>query len=260
MTTGITDLRSETGRVINIRKRDLTEQMMELEGLQGKNASVIKHMRTRISQEQAEFDLGGAKIHAVRSVHLKLLREVFGMLGATALKAEMAQLTRRLHAKRPEAGRRSVPTVKPLTVCAPTCKECSRLTREIQSMLGGHVPSAQRRTRFFACKRPPSRSMAPVPQRPRLWPSAATCSTWVLAMRSSLAQPEFADRLVRALSTRLRAIHEVGFGAMWSCGASRPLPNWMPSCVSVVVTSAAALRPLTASSKPRGVWMTASRT
>jgi hypothetical protein len=75
MAQDISDLRSETGRVINIRKRDLTEQTMELKGLQGKNASVIRHMRSRISQEQAEFDQGGAKIHAVRSVHLKLLRK-----------------------------------------------------------------------------------------------------------------------------------------------------------------------------------------
>ncbi|HPW83577.1 MAG TPA: dynamin family protein, partial [Rhodoferax sp.] len=93
MAQGISDLRAETGRVINIRKRDLTEQTMELKGLQGKNASVIRHMRTRISQEQAEFDQGGAKIHAVRSVHLKLLREVFAILGPKVLKAEMAQLT-----------------------------------------------------------------------------------------------------------------------------------------------------------------------
>ncbi len=69
---GISSLHQETGRVINIRRRDLAEQMMELKGLQGKNSSVIKHMRVRISQEQAEFDLSGAKIHAVRSVHLKL--------------------------------------------------------------------------------------------------------------------------------------------------------------------------------------------
>ncbi len=43
--TGISSLRQETGRVINIRRRDLAEQMMELKGLQGKNATVIKHMR-----------------------------------------------------------------------------------------------------------------------------------------------------------------------------------------------------------------------
>src|SRR5665647_1525548 len=69
--SGISDLRAETGRVIHMRRRDLTEQLMELEGLQGKNSAVVKNMRSRISQEQTEFDLGGAKIHAVRSVHLK---------------------------------------------------------------------------------------------------------------------------------------------------------------------------------------------
>ena len=93
VTSGISDLRAEAGRVIHIRRRDLTEQMLELQGLQGKNSAVIKNMRSRISQEQVEFDLGGAKIHAVRSVHLKLLREVFSLLGPTVLKKEMAQLT-----------------------------------------------------------------------------------------------------------------------------------------------------------------------
>ncbi len=67
--TGIFDLRAETARVINIRRRDLADQAMELHGLKGKNTTVIKNMRSRISQEQAEFDLGGAGIHAVRSVH-----------------------------------------------------------------------------------------------------------------------------------------------------------------------------------------------
>jgi len=99
MAGGVAELRAETGRVINIRRRDLTEQVMELKGLQGKNSAVIKSMRFRISQEQAEFDLGGAKIHAVRSVHLKLLREVFGILGAKTLKKEMMELTRMLQQK-----------------------------------------------------------------------------------------------------------------------------------------------------------------
>ena len=96
MALSIGELRNETARVINIRKRDLTEQLIELKGLLGKNASVIKNMRSRISHEQAEFDQGGAKIHAVRSVHLKLLREVFGILSSKVLKTEMAQLTETL--------------------------------------------------------------------------------------------------------------------------------------------------------------------
>ena len=66
MSSGIADLRMETGRVINIRRRDLAEQMVEMRGLRGKNATVINQMRSRIEAEQTEFDASGARIHAVR--------------------------------------------------------------------------------------------------------------------------------------------------------------------------------------------------
>ena len=46
---------SRRARAINIRRRDLAEQMLELKGLRGKNTSVIKHMRSRIEQEQARL-------------------------------------------------------------------------------------------------------------------------------------------------------------------------------------------------------------
>ena len=72
--TGVESLRAETSRVINIRRRDLDDQMAELRSLRGKNASVIESMRHRVEQEQREFDLSTAKIQAVRAVHLKLLR------------------------------------------------------------------------------------------------------------------------------------------------------------------------------------------
>ncbi|HEY1231564.1 MAG TPA: dynamin family protein, partial [Ramlibacter sp.] len=94
--TNIAELRTEAGRALNIRRRDLAEQMQELKGLRGKNTSVIRHMRSRIEQEQRDFDVSGAKIHAVRSVHLRLLRDVFAMLGTATMKTEMAELTKQL--------------------------------------------------------------------------------------------------------------------------------------------------------------------
>ena len=39
--SGIAGLRTETGRVLNMRRRDLDDQMLELRSLRGKNASVI---------------------------------------------------------------------------------------------------------------------------------------------------------------------------------------------------------------------------
>ncbi|WP_287923328.1 dynamin family protein, partial [Diaphorobacter sp.] len=64
--SGVASLQSETRRVINIRRRDLDDQMLELRSLRGKNASVIDAMRGRIEQEQQEFEASTAKIQAVR--------------------------------------------------------------------------------------------------------------------------------------------------------------------------------------------------
>ena len=218
----ITDLAQETGRVINIRRRDLAEQMMELKGLQGKNASVIKHMRTRITQEQAEFDLGGAKIHAVRSVHLKLLREVFNLLGATTLKTEMAQLTSALQQKGLKLGVKKAygETFERLRGSLMRVKQ---LCGEIQSMLAGTFRQLNGEHGFSL----------QAPTEPNM---AAYLQDLVQVERSHLqylgignvfrlAQPEFADRLVRALATRLRTIHETALAdvEMWSKSAAAQL-------------------------------------
>ena len=222
MAAGITDLRAETARVINIRKRDMTEQMMELKGLQGKNGTVIKHMRSRISQEQAEFDLGGAKIHAVRSVHLKLLREVFGILGATALKKEMSQLSGRLLEKGLKLGvkRAYGETFDRLRA---NLQKVQTLCGEIQAMLAGTFRQLNVEYGFSL----------QVPTEPQM---AQYVTDLDMVERShiqylgignafKLAQPDFADRLVRALSTRLRSIHEMALGdvELWSKAAAAQL-------------------------------------
>lgn len=222
MAAGITDLRAETARVINIRKRDMTEQMMELKGLQGKNAAVIKHMRSRISQEQAEFDLGGAKIHAVRSVHLKLLREVFGILGSTALKKEMANLTSTLLQKGLKLGvkRAYGETFDRLRA---NLERVQALCAEIQSMLAATFRQLNGEHGFSLL----------APTEPQM---AQYLTDLNMVERShvqylgignafKLAQPEFADRLVRALSTRLRGIHEAALAdvELWSKSAAAQL-------------------------------------
>ena len=222
MAQGISDLRAETGRVINIRKRDLTEQTMELKGLQGKNASVIRHMRTRISQEQAEFDQGGAKIHAVRSVHLKLLREVFAILGPKVLKAEMAQLTDSLMQKGLKLGvKRSYgETFDRLRA---NLNRVQGLTGEIQNMLAATF--RQLNAEYgFSLQAPPEPQMdaylkdLDMVERSHL-------QYLGIGNAFKLAQPEFADRLVRALSTRLRAVHETALGEveLWSKSAAAQL-------------------------------------
>ncbi len=222
MVAGITELRAETGRVINIRKRDLTEQMMELKGLQGKNSAVIKHMRSRISQEQAEFDLGGAKIHAVRSVHLKLLREVFGILGSTALKKEMAQLTGRLLEKGLKLGVKRA-YGETFDRLRGNLQRVQTLCSEIQNMLSATFRQLNGE-HGFSLQAPAEPQMAQylgdldVVERSHI-------QYLGIGNAFKLAQPDFADRLVRALSSRLRSIHEMALGdvELWSKSAAAQL-------------------------------------
>jgi len=219
---GIADLQLETGRVLNIRRRDLAEQLLELKGLRGKNTTVIKHMRARISQEQADFDRSGAKIHAVRSVHLKLLRDVFSLLGSTTLRQEMSQLTQALQHKGLKLGIKKAYS-DTFDRLRENLRRVQALVGEIQSMLAATFRQLNAEHGFSL----------QVPTEPQMLDYLNDLD---LVERSHLqylgfgnafrlAQPEFADRLVRALSTRLRSVNQMALGdvELWSKSAAAQL-------------------------------------
>jgi hypothetical protein len=222
MGAGIAELRHETSRVINIRRRDLTEQTLELRSLQGKNNSVIKHMRARISNEQAEFDLGGAKIHAVRSVHLKLLRDVFSILGSRALKSEMSELTSALLQRGIKLGVKKA-YGETFGRLRGNLHKVQSLVDEIQSMLAGSFNQLNTE-HGFSLQTPPPPQMAPFLMD---LGQAERSHLQYLGIGNAfkLAQPEFADRLVRALSTRVRGVHELALAdvELWSKSAAAQL-------------------------------------
>ena len=219
---GIGELRHEAGRAMNIRRRDLSEQMLELRGLRGKNASVIKHMRTRIEQEQDEFDSSGAKIHAVRSVHLKLLRDVFNLLGTATLKTELAELTRTLKQPGIKIGVRKA-YGQTFSRLREGLQKAQALSGDIQSML----------TASFRLLNSEFSFSLQAPKEPDLKRFEMDLD---LIERShlqylglgnvlKLSQSGFSDRLVRALATRLRVIYESALGEveLWNKSAAAQL-------------------------------------
>ncbi len=220
--TGISSLRQESGRVINIRRRDLSEQMSELKGLQGKNASVIKHMRTRITQEQAEFDLSGAKIHAVRSVHLKLLREVFDSLSGAALKNEMAQLNAALQQKGFKLGVKKSYS-ETFDRLRAVFRRVQGLCAEIHSMLAATFRQLNGE-HGFSLQAPTQPDLTTYLQD---LDQVERGHVQYLGVTNvfRLAQADFSDRLVRALASRLRTIHEAAMGdvELWSKTAAAQL-------------------------------------
>ena len=219
---GIADLRVETSRVIQMRRRELSEQKAELQGLGGKNTAVIKTMRQRVEQEKLEFDIGNAKIHAVRSVQHKLLGDVFALLGSRALKAEMTALATALQK----------PGLK-LSVKGTYAETFTRLranldrarthSLEIQNMLAATF--RQLNAEYgFSLQAPAEPDVARYDQELRQI-EASHLRYLGLGHALRLAQPEFAERLVRALTTRLRAVYEAAFAEveLWSKTAAAQL-------------------------------------
>ena len=218
----IAELRMEATRVLSIRHRDLAEQTVELKGLRGKNMSVIKHMRARIEQEQAEFDASGARIHAVRSVHLKLLRDVFDLLGTAALKTEMAELTDALRQPGFKLGVRKA-YAKTFDRLRAGLRKAGKVGDEIQTMLTGTF--RQLNAEYgFALQAPREPDLA---RYERDLDLVERSHNQYLGVSNALrlAQPEFADRLVRALATRLRVIYESALGEveLWNKSAAAQL-------------------------------------
>jgi hypothetical protein len=220
--SSIHELRTEATRVLGIRHRDLAEQMVELKGLRGKNTSVIKHMRARIEQEQADFDASGAKIHAVRSVHLKLLREVFNVLGTATLKTEMTELTAALRQPGLKLGVRKA-YGQTFDRLRDGLRRAEKVSAEIQTMLTGTF--RQLNAEYgFSLQAPREPDLA---RYERDLDLVERSHNQYLGVSNALrlAQPEFADRLVRALATRLRVIYESALGEveLWNKSAAAQL-------------------------------------
>jgi hypothetical protein len=219
---GIVELRAEAGRVIHIRRRDLAEQMIELRGLRGKNDSVIKHMRSRIEQEQVEFNASGAKIQAVRSIHLKLLREVFHLLGTPTLKTELAELTDALKQPGIKLGVKKA-YGQTFARLREGLQKAQSTSADIQSMLGGSFKQLNAEFGFSlqAPKEPEmSRFLVDLEQIER-----SHLQYLGVANILKLAQPDFSERLVRALATRLRVVYETALGEveLWNKSAASQL-------------------------------------
>lgn len=220
--SGIQLLRQETGRLVHIRARDLVEQVQELEGLRGKNVGVIKQMRLRIEQEQADFDASGAKIQAVRSVHLRLLKDLFALLSATHLKTEVAELARALKQPGIKLGvkRAYGHTFERLRA---DLARAHKLAGDIQSMLEGSFKGLNAEYGFSLQAPTPPQLAHYVRELDLIEKSHLQYLSLGNALR--LAQPEFAERLARALMSRLRVVYDTAVNEveLWNKSAAAQL-------------------------------------
>jgi hypothetical protein len=224
VSSNIVELKAEVARVLAIRQRDLSEQTLELRGLRGKNSNVIKHMRSRIEAEQAEFNASGARIHAVRSIHMKLLRELFNSLGPSMLKAELRQLNAALKQPGIKLGVKKA-YGETFDRLRDALKHARQLNGEISNMLA--TSYKQLNAEFgFTLQAPKEPELARY-ERDLEVVERSHVQYMGVSNVLKLAQPEFADRLVRALATRLRVVFESALGEveMWNKSTAAQLDS-----------------------------------
>jgi hypothetical protein len=222
VSASIAELNREAQRVIHIRQRDLTEQMMELNGLRGKNTAVIRHMRSRVEQENGEFDVSGSRIHAVRSLHVKLLKDVFDLLGNNTLKMQLQDFHAALRQPGIKFGVRKTYNAT-FERLRDGLQKAQALNAEIEAMLSASFRQLNAEYGFSlqAPKVPDlsgfERDLDAVQQ--------SHLQYLGLSNALKLAQSGFVDRLVRALATRLRVIFESALSEveMWNKSAASQL-------------------------------------
>lgn len=81
--------RSAAEAVLGSRLRGISEQLIELRSLRGKNQNILLHMMQRIDLERRDFDESLVKLQGTRAVFSKLSAEVFQHLGMEVLKNQI---------------------------------------------------------------------------------------------------------------------------------------------------------------------------
>ena len=202
---GVSELVARVGQITRTRSRDLTEQIQELEGLRGKNGAVIKHMRMRIEQEQHDFESGSGRIQAVRTVHMKLLHDMYAAVGQTQVRQEVAELIERLKEPGLKLGvrRTYAQTFERLRALL---TKAATLSTEIGTML--QASFVQLNTELgFALHVPPAPDLAAQMKELALVEQSHV-QYLGLGQTLKLTNPEFCERLGRALLSRLRIVYE----------------------------------------------------
>ena len=222
VSASIAELDREAQRVIHIRQRDLTEQRMELNGLRGKNTAVIRHMRSRVEQENGEFDVSGSRIHAVRSLHVKLLKDVFDLLGNNTLKMQLQEFHAALRQPGIKFGVRKT-YLATFERLHEGLQKAQALNAEIEAMLSASF--RQLNAEYGFSLQPPKVPDLSVFERDLDAVQQSHLQYLGLSNALKLTQSGFVDRLVRALATRLRVIFESALSEveMWNKSAASQL-------------------------------------
>jgi hypothetical protein len=208
---GVAALRADALKIIEARQRELIEQALELRSLRGKNGAVIRQISARVTQEKDGFDHSASRMLEMRSAHMERLRQLFKQLGVTSIKKGLLGLANALHA----------PGVK-LNIKHQYAQGFDNLravlerARDMEGEIHNALIAGFRRINAeygFALV------IAPAPDMERFIDDLNEVEHGHLLYLGvgnmlQLSRPEFRERLLRALFSRVRSIFETALGEL----------------------------------------------
>jgi hypothetical protein len=89
---GARQIEDHVARRLGDQRRQLADQMVELRGLRGKSGARIALILNRVDLETAEFEQCTVRLHAMRTVHSRMLREALAELSSDRLRDDVGQM------------------------------------------------------------------------------------------------------------------------------------------------------------------------
>ena len=215
-------LQLQAARTLAVRRRELSDQLLELKGLRGKNHTVIRQMRLRVEKEKADFDRSAASVLTVRSVHMKLLRDVFKLLGSSSIKRSLAELNTMLREPGIKVGIKKA-YGRSFDNLRDVLRQVKALENDIEAMLTASFRQLNTEHGFSLQATPP-------PDTQRFLDDLTAVERSHLQYLGvgnmvQLSRKEFAEKLLRALVSRVRSIFETALGELelWNKSLSSQL-------------------------------------
>jgi hypothetical protein len=123
-----------THGVLAARRRNLVEQVFELNGLRGKNKAAIEQMARRIRLERSEFDRSLRKLQALRSVFGRHQQAIHKTIGVDQLKVHVRGARHRMRESKLSLGLRDG-MASLLEAVRKDFREVGRLVEEVQTLM-----------------------------------------------------------------------------------------------------------------------------
>jgi predicted GTPase len=123
-----------THGVLAARKRNLVEQVFELNGLRGKNKTAIEQMARRIRMERGEFDLSLRKLQGLRAVFGRQQQSIYKTIGVDNLKRHVRLARQQMRTSKLSVGLRDGMTSL-LSAVRADFGELGRQVEEVQTLM-----------------------------------------------------------------------------------------------------------------------------